>query len=69
METTMSRVTFLCVLAGLLGACAAPQPTETALTKQRLACAAIGLDPGSTLFDSCVFDLGQSLRDEARPEG
>jgi hypothetical protein len=62
METTMSRLAYICVLAGLLGACAGEHSTQTTLADRKLACAAIGIDPGSAAFDQCVIDLDRSLR-------
>jgi hypothetical protein len=31
------------------------------LAQERLACADVGIDPGSRAFDQCVDDLDQSL--------
>ena len=35
--------------------------TESGWTKEKLACAAVGIDPGSPAFDKCVADLHHSL--------
>jgi len=35
--------------------------TESDWAKERLACAAFGIDPGSAAFDKCVADLHHSL--------
>jgi hypothetical protein len=59
----MSRLAFIFILAGLLGACAAEHSTQTSSAQRRLACAAMGIDPDSNAFDQCVVELDQALRD------
>ena len=61
--TGMSRIAVICCFAALLGSCT--QNYEAAdWRRARLACADVGLDPGSTAFDGCVFDLDYTLWDE-----
>ena len=59
----MSRIALICCFAALLGSCT--QNYQAAdWTRARLACADVGLDPGSTAFDGCVFDLYYTLWNE-----
>ena len=47
------------------GCANATQSVNQALWAQaRLVCADVGIDPGSSAFGQCVFDLAQSLWDE-----
>jgi len=68
LETTMSRIILTCSLAALLmdGGCAIAikNANQTDWAQARLACADIGIDPGSPTFGSCVFDLYYSLWNE-----
>ena len=61
----MSRITLLCSLAALLmvSACAnaSKNADQTSWAQSRLACADVGIDPGSPGFGQCVFDLYYSL--------
>jgi hypothetical protein len=57
----MSRMVLICFLAALLAACEIQGPGESALARERLACADVGLDPDGQGFDQCVDDLDQSL--------
>jgi hypothetical protein len=57
----MSRMIPICFLATLLAACGTQSDVQTALAQERLACADVGIDPGSGAFDQCVDDLDQSL--------
>ena len=61
----MSRIILICSLAALLmsGACAnaIKNANQTAWAQPRLACADVGIDPGSPAFGQCVFDLYYSL--------
>jgi hypothetical protein len=57
----MSRIILICVFAALLTACGTQNPDQTALARERLACADVGLDPDGPGFDQCVDDLDQSL--------
>jgi hypothetical protein len=61
----MSRIILLCSLAALLmgSACsnAIKNADQTAWAQAHLACADVGIDPGSLAFAECVFDLYYSL--------
>jgi hypothetical protein len=57
----MSRMVLICFLAALLAACETQGSGQTALERERLACADVGLDPDGQGFDQCVDDLDQSL--------
>ena len=57
----MSRIILICVFPALLAACETQGPDQTALARERLACADVGLDPDGQGFDQCVDDLDQSL--------
>ena len=63
----MSRIVLTCSFAALLaasgtqGANATQNANQSAWDKDRLACAEVGIDPGSAAFDQCVVDLHHSL--------
>ena len=61
----MSRIILTCSLAALLmvSACAnaIKYANQTDWGQVRLACADVGIDPGSPAFGQCVFDLYYSL--------
>jgi len=63
----MSRIILICSVAALLAAYAAESANaaesadKTTWAQARLACADVGIDPGSPAFGECVFDLAQSL--------
>ena len=63
----MSRIIFICALAApLMGGCAnaIKNANQTDWGQARLACADVGIDPGSPAFGQCVFDLYHSLWNE-----
>ena len=60
----MSRIILICSFTALLAACGTQSPTQTASAQERLACANVGIDPGSLAFGQCVGDLDHSLRDD-----
>ena len=63
----MSRIIFICALAALLmSGCAnaIKNANQTDWAQARLACADVGIDPGSSGFNQCVFDLYHSLWNE-----
>ncbi|HYZ42180.1 MAG TPA: hypothetical protein VE687_16395 [Stellaceae bacterium] len=66
----MSRIIAICSFAALLAASstqsakAVETANQTAWTQARLACAYVGIAPGSGAFSQCVFDLYHSLWDE-----
>jgi hypothetical protein len=60
----MSRILSTCSFLLLLGACAgAPisHQSEDDWAKARLACADVGIAPGNSVFDECVFNLAYRL--------
>ena len=59
----MSRLALMCSIALLLSAGWIPNvnAAESDWDKDRLACAAVGIDPGSAVFSQCVADLHHSL--------
>jgi hypothetical protein len=61
----MSRIILTCSLAALLmgGGCANAIKNTNQIDwgQARLACADVGIDPGSPAFGQCVFDLYHSL--------
>jgi hypothetical protein len=59
----MSRIALICAFAVLLGSYGAVGAHQNDWAQARLACADVGLDPGSGAFDQCVFDLYYSLWD------
>jgi hypothetical protein len=66
----MSRIVLIGSFAALLlasgaqNASAIESANKTAWAQARLACADVGIDPGSSVFGQCVFDLYYSLWDE-----
>ena len=66
----MSRIISICSLVALLatGGTQSANAFENAYQRDwaqtRLACADVGLDPGSSAFDQCVVDLYYSLWNE-----
>ena len=59
----MSRILLICSFASLLGACGARSAQQYDWETVRVACADVGIGPGSGAFDQCVFDLYYSLWD------
>jgi hypothetical protein len=63
----MSRIILIGSFAGVLaagctqGANAIESASQTAWALAGLACADVGIDPGSSVFGQCVFDLYYSL--------
>jgi hypothetical protein len=59
----MSRIVLICCFATFLGSCGASfQGADWG--RARLACADLGLEPDTSPFDKCVFDLYYTLWDE-----
>jgi hypothetical protein len=54
---------FVALLAasGAVSINAAQSPSQTEWAHYRLACADVGIDPGSAAFNQCVTDLHHSL--------
>jgi hypothetical protein len=61
--TEISRIALTCCFAALLGSCTQGVP-QVDWERARLACADVGLAPGTTIFDNCVFDLYYTLWNE-----
>jgi hypothetical protein len=63
----MSRIMLICSLAALFAsgstqsASAVESANQTAWAQARLACADVGIAPGSGAFSQCVADLHHSL--------
>jgi hypothetical protein len=63
----MSRIILLSSFAALLTASgtqsanAIQSANQSAWAQESLACADVGIDPGSTVFNQCVADLHNSL--------
>jgi hypothetical protein len=70
----MSRTILIGIFAALLAAGstrsgnAIESANQTNWARARLACADIGIDPGSSAFGKCVFDLYYSLWNEQNEE-
>jgi hypothetical protein len=57
----MSRMILICSFAALLGSCGAESADQNSWAQARLACADVGIAPGSGAFSQCVTDLHDSL--------
>lgn len=57
----MSRIALTCCFAALLGSCGTPGVNKVDWEHVRLACADVGIDPGTSAFDQCVANLHQHL--------
>jgi hypothetical protein len=59
----MLRLIFTCFVGAMLAACAtqSSDADKNTLARDRLACADVGIDPGSPIFGQCVADLHQSI--------
>jgi len=57
----MSRITLTCCFAALLGSCGTLSVNKIDWKHARLACADVGIEPGSSAFDQCVTNLYYSL--------
>jgi hypothetical protein len=60
----MSRIALIGAFAVLLGSSGTVSADQNDWAQARLACADVGLAPGSGAFDQCVVDLYYSLWDE-----
>jgi hypothetical protein len=66
-ELKMSRIILISSFVVSLAACGTQDTFDigrmgkTVVTKERLACANLGIDPGSPVFRDCVADLHHSL--------
>jgi len=57
----MSRIAIICCLAALLGSGGTQTVQRIDWDQARLACADVGIEPGSGVFNRCLFDLYYSL--------
>jgi hypothetical protein len=60
----MSRIALIGAFAVLLGSSGTVSADQNDWAQARLACADVGLAPGSGAFDQCVVDLYYSLWNE-----
>ena len=60
----MLRIVLICCFAALLGSCVASSAGNIDWELARLACADIGIAPGSSIFDRCVTNLYYGLWQE-----
>ena len=63
-ECNMSRIVLSCCFAALLGSCVTSSVANIDWEHARLACADIGIAPGSSIFDRCVSNLYYTLWQE-----
>jgi hypothetical protein len=56
-----SSFAVLITMAGTQSASAIQSANQSAWAQESLACADVGIDPGSTVFNQCVADLHNSL--------
>ena len=57
----MARIVVACCFAVLLESCVTPNVANIDWEHARLACADVGIDPGSSMFDRCVANLYNTL--------
>jgi hypothetical protein len=60
----MSRIMLICFFAAFLWSCDTVSAHQNDWAQARLACADVGIDPGSAPFGECVIDLYYSLWNE-----
>ena len=60
----MSRIMLICSFAALLWSCGIASAHQNDWAQARLACADVGIGPGSAAFGQCVVDLYYSVWDE-----
>jgi hypothetical protein len=61
---SMSRIALTCYFAALLASCGNLSVNNIDWGQARLACADVGIGPGSSAFDQCVSNLYYSLWQE-----
>jgi hypothetical protein len=64
MEMAMTRILVISCFAALLFSVGTVSANQGDWQRARLACASVGIDPGSAAFGQCVVDLYYSLWDE-----
>jgi hypothetical protein len=57
----MSRIVLTFCFAALLGSCSTKNENKIDWGQASLACADVGIDPGSSAFNQCVANLYSSL--------
>jgi hypothetical protein len=59
----MPRLILICSFAATLAACATQNSdaNKNSWAQENLACADLGIDPGTPIFGHCVADLHQSI--------
>ena len=57
----MTRIMLISVFGALLAACTTATADQTAFAQVSLACADVGIDPGTPAFNQCVANLDGSL--------
>jgi hypothetical protein len=59
----MPHLILICFSAAMLTACAAQSSDaiKSSWAQEQLACADLGIDPGSPIFGQCVAELHQSI--------
>jgi hypothetical protein len=62
----MSCIMLICSFAALLASCGTVSAHQNDWAQVQLACADVGIDPGSAAFGQCVFDLYYSLWDQQK---
>jgi hypothetical protein len=60
----MSRITLTCCFAALLGSCGPLGVNKIDWEHARLACADVGIEPGTSAFDQCATNLYDTLWQE-----
>ena len=60
----MPRIALTFCFAALLWSCGTPSAQHTDWAQAGRACADVGITPGNTTFDQCVFNLYYALWDE-----
>ena len=60
----MSRIVLICCFAAVLGSCVTSSAGNVDWEHARLACADVGIAPGSSIFDRCVSNLYYTLWQE-----
>jgi len=60
----MSRIVLICCFAAVVGSCITSSAGNVDWEHARLACADVGIAPGSSIFDRCVSNLYYTLWQE-----
>jgi hypothetical protein len=65
----MSRIALTCCFAALLGSCNTLSANKIDFEQARLACADVGIEPGTSAFDQCAFNLYNTLWEQRNTAG